>query len=186
MNEFFYELPAMHCSRPIELVAGASKALICNSESVAYQTKNEVDNYCTDTPLAIEEKFFKCKFSTVSCLSEAVAQAQGWTSVFYEVCMVVLVAFVVKIQFTSPDIDVVEDDIENERGTSNALPHHPTIERTEIEMSEMSEVAKLNRKIIELKTQQKEFMARMDKLEKRSDEPLTMFSSEFAMSGTTL
>ena len=87
LNDFFYQLPNTHCTKPIAIAKGAktknaqacgtkySRSLLKSKKKVPRKAAKK--SYCVNTPLPPQETYFQCRFSEGECISGGIAEASG-------------------------------------------------------------------------------------------------------------
>jgi len=87
LNELFYELPNLHCTKPIAIAKGlkAKNSMSCGSnyqKGLVKSKKGRIrkaaqKTYCYTPPVQPQETYFQCWYSDQECVSAAIAEASG-------------------------------------------------------------------------------------------------------------
>jgi hypothetical protein len=96
LNELFYPMPNLMCTKPITFAANKIKnAEACGTKfSSNLITKNKrraKDKYCYDTPLAPQQDYQKCTLNEFDCANAALASAQALVALVTGIAVIGLV-----------------------------------------------------------------------------------------------
>jgi hypothetical protein len=96
LNENFYPLPDMQCTKPVQIAEATMKnKLACGTEYVANSLKEgdeqSLGEYCYHMPTSPEEPYVKCRDKWYTCVSSANADAQAAVSIVSTIGLVLLV-----------------------------------------------------------------------------------------------